>query len=413
MPARPLVRLPVPPGRSGVTAVLAALPSALDGTGPAVAPVPVASMTVSATYVSRVLAAVRPDDPEHPLERDDVAVVLATSGSTGDPRGVLLPAAALRASADAALDRLAGHGRGEESPAATWLAALPVTSAGGLQVLVRSVVAGSDPVVLGSVGGAAPFDPGEFAAAALETRRRAGSGPAYVSLVPAQLRRLLGEPAAVEGLHALDAVVLGGAAAARSMLDAARDLGVSVTTTYGMTETGGGCVYDGRPLDGVGVRIGSGDEIELTGPTLAAGYRLRPADTAARFVDGWYRTGDLGRLDDGRLRVAGRLDDVVQVRGVNVGVGAVEQVLADAPDVDAVAVVAVAAPDGGARLVAFAVPRPDGLLDDDVRARLAERVREELGGPAVPRDLRAVASLPLLPNGKIDREALRSAAARG
>lgn len=217
----------------------------------------------------------------------------------------------------------------------------------------------------------------------------------------------------MDALVALDAVVLGGAAAARSMLDAARDLGVTVTTTYGMTETGGGCVYDGRPLAGVGARIGAGDEVLLSGPTLAAGYRLRPEDTAARFVDGWYRTGDLGRLDDGRLRVTGRLDDVVQVRGVNVAVGAVEQVLADAPDLDAVAVVAVADSDGGARLVAFAVPRPDGVVDDDVRGRLAERVREELGGPAVPRDLRTVASLPLLPNGKIDREALRSAAARG
>jgi O-succinylbenzoic acid--CoA ligase len=163
-------------------ATLARVTAALDGTGPALLP----------TVDPRVLAALRPDEPVE----DDVAVVVPTSGSTGEPKGVLLTADALRASAQATADRLGGHGQ--------WLLAIPTTHVGGLQVLVRSVLAGTTPVLLDG-----SFDD---AAARLDGPRR------YVSLVPTQLRRLLDSPA----LTAFDAVLLGGAAAPADLLEAAR-----------------------------------------------------------------------------------------------------------------------------------------------------------------------------------------------
>ncbi len=183
--------------------------------------------------------------------------------------------------------------------------------------------------------------------------------------------------------------------------------------TYGMTETAGGCVYDGAPLPGVRVQVSAGDEgddgeIRRGGPVLALGYRLRPLDTADRFADGWFRTGDVGRLTaDGRLTVTGRRDDVVQVRGTAVGVAAVEGVLAAVPGVRECAVVAVDGGDDGSRLVAFVVPEAGPTPGDDLVDRLRATVRRQLGPAAVPRTVHPLHSLPVLPGGKIDRSALR------
>jgi O-succinylbenzoic acid--CoA ligase len=353
-----------------VGALLPALAAALDG-GPAVVPeVPAA-----------VLAALRPDEP---LEHDDVALVVPTSGSTGAPKGVLLTAAALRASALATADRLGGHGQ--------WLLAIPPVHIGGLQVLVRSLLAGTTPVVLPP----GPFDAAAFAAA---TARLTGPRRC-VSLVPTQLRRLL-QAQDCAGLRAYDAVLLGGAAAPAPLLERARAAGVRVVTTYGMTETSGGCVYDGVPLDGVRVSV-DGGRVRLGGPVVARGYRLRPDLTAAAFDGDVFTTSDLGRLDGGVLTVLGRADDVVVSGGENVPPLAVEAALERHPSVLEAAVTGVPDEEWGSRVVALVVLRAPLTL-----AAARDHVAASLPRAWAPRELREVEALPLLASGKLDRAALR------
>lgn len=350
-------------------ATLENLAAALEGSGPPLLP----------STDPRVLSALQ---PEEPLEHDDVALVVPTSGSTGEPKGVLLTAANLRASATATADLLGGHGQ--------WLLAIPATHIGGLQVLVRSLLAGTEPVLL---DGPTTVEAFEAATAQLTGQRR------YVSLVPTQLRRLVGSPALLE----YDAVLLGGAAAPPALLDAARAAGARVVTTYGMSETSGGCVYDGVPLPGVtvGVRAESGDRIALAGPVVARGYRLRPDLTAQAFSGDRFLTTDIGQLDrDGRLVVLGRADEVIVTGGEKVAPAAVEAALAAHPAVAEVAVVGVPDEEWGARVVAVVVLRAGEVLT-------LEQVREHVGAllprVAAPRELRVVEALPLLTSGKIDR----------
>ena len=326
--------------------------------------------------VAAARTALRPEEPLEP----GADLVVVTSGSTGNGRAVLLSAAALRASAAATHARLGGPG--------SWLLALPVSAIAGLQVLCRSVLAGTRPVRL------RPDEPLSAAVGRLQEGRR------YTSLVPTQLRRYLdAEP---DALRSFDAVLVGGAAADPALLARAQADGVAVVTTYGMTETAGGCVYSGRPLDGVRVRVTDG--VELAGPTLALGYRLDPAATEAAFTDGWFRTRDAGTLDaDGRLTVTGRLDDVVITGGVNVAPAAVEAALREHPDV--IDAVVFGRPDAewGHRLVAAVVPAPGRTPE---LAALREWVAARLGRPAAPRRLRLLDAVPLLHTGKPDRRAV-------
>ena len=348
--------------------LLPALAAALDG-GPAVVP----------EVAPEVLAALRPDEP---LEHDDVALVVPTSGSTGEPKGVLLSAGNLRSSALATADRLGGHGQ--------WLLAIPPTHVGGLQVLVRSLLAGTTPVGL---------PPGPFEAAAFAEATARLHGPRrYVSLVPTQLRRLLADP---DPLRAYDAVLLGGAAAPAALLERARAAGVRVVTTYGMSETSGGCVYDGVPLDGVRVAVDDG-RVRLGGPVVARGYRLRPDLTAAAFDGDVFTTSDLGRLDGGVLTVLGRADDVVVSGGENVAPLAVEAALERHPSVVEAAVTGAPDDEWGSRVVALVVLRGPLTLE---QAR--EHVAAALPRSWAPRELREVEALPVLASGKLDRAALR------
>ncbi|WP_156043659.1 o-succinylbenzoate--CoA ligase [Cellulomonas sp. URHE0023] len=342
--------------------LLPALAAALDGTGAAVGPGP---DTVA----------------------DEVALVVRTSGSTGDPRGVLLSAAALRASAAATADRLAGPGH--------WLLALPLQHVAGLQVLVRSVLAGTRPVVLPD----GPFRAPAFVAAATTMH----SGPRYTSLVPTQLVRLLDDPAGSDALREFDAVLVGGAATGSDLLDRARSAGVAVVTTYGMSETCGGCVYDGVPLDGVSVRTDDAGRILLAGPVLAEGYTGGRGHLEDPFVhvDGrrWLVTSDLGSWAGGRLTVLGRADDVLVSGGTKVSPHAVEAVLERFGEV-----VVVGLPDAewGQVVVAVVVPRPGSTPTlADARAVVTER----LGAAHAPRHLVVTGSLPLRGPGKIDRRA--------
>ncbi len=365
---RQLTVLPAPGDPDAVLGtVLPAVRAALDGA----APLAVLPAGPAAAPGRGVLA------PDEPLE-DGADLVVVTSGSTGGARGVLLPAAALRASATATLDRLGGPG--------TWLLALPVSAVAGLQVLVRSALAGTVPTVLG---------PGERLADAVA---RTGGRRRYTALVPTQLRRFLdAEPVA---LRAFDAVLVGGAATDPALLDRARGAGVAVVTTYGTTETSGGCVYDGVPLDGVRVRADD-DGITIAGPVLALGYRLDPDATAAAFTGGKFRTRDAGAIGpDGRLAVTGRLDDVVVTGGVNVAPQAVEGVLREHPDVADAVVFGRPDEEWGQRVVAAVVPTAGARPD---LAALRPWVARRLGGPSAPRELHLLEAVPLLHTGKPDR----------
>jgi O-succinylbenzoic acid--CoA ligase len=379
--ARHLTLVPAPgPDDTGAVlgTVWAALRRCLDGDAP------LAVLPAGPGPAAAAQAVLRPDVPLEP----GTDLVVVTSGSTGSGRGVLLSAAALRASATATLDRLGGPG--------SWLLALPTSAVGGLQVLVRSALAGRTPAVL------ARGESLEYAAARLPAGDRR-----YTSLVPTQLRRYLATERAA--LAAFDAVLVGGAATDAVLLQEARDAGVAVRTTYGMTETAGGCVYDGVPLAGVEVRVDE-DGVQLAGPVLARGYRLDPAGTAAAFGDGWFRTRDAGDLDAaGRLTVSGRLDDVLVSGGVNVSPQAVEAVLREHPSVADAVVTGHPDPEWGQRVVAAVVPAPGAT---PALAELRSWVAGRLGAAAAPRGLRFIDAVPTLHTGKPDRRAVAAALAR-
>jgi len=349
------------------SAVVDKLAAALAG-GPAVLP-----LSGEDPRAGELRAAMAPDEPTLP----GTAVVVATSGSTGVPKGVELSADALAASADATHARLGGPGQ--------WLLTLPAHHIAGVQVIVRSLLAGMVPVLRGTQAFA-------DAVGTMTGVRR------YTSLVPTQLLRLLDDPAGVDALRSFDTVLLGGAATPAPLLERARAARVRVSTTYGMSETSGGCVYDGRPLDGVRVRLVDG-VIELAGPVLASGYRLDPVGTAAAFVDGWFRTTDLGLLADGSLSVLGRADFMINTGGVKVAPAAVEAVLSAQPGVAEVCVVGLEDAEWGQMVAAAVVPAGPEPDADALRAA----VRGRLGGPATPKVVRFVSALPLQGPGKIDR----------
>lgn len=308
--------------------------------------------------------------------------VVETSGSTGRPKQVLLPRASVLASVEASARRLGASGQ--------WLLALPEEYVAGLQVVCRSLVAGHEPVRLG--------DHASFAAAA-----GAMSGEhRFVSLVPTQLHRLLDTDAPVlAGFHT---VLLGGGPIDPALRARAAAAGVRVVATYGSAETSGGCVYDGLPLDGVGLAIGADGRVRVGGPTLFAGYDGDPKLTAQVLVDGWFLTSDAGRLDeDGRLQVLGRLDDMVVTGGVNVPAPAVAARLREHPLVREAEVLGVPDEEWGHRLVAFVV---GSVTLEELRDWVAaERPRSW-----APRQVVALDAVPLLANGKPDRLALRSMA---
>jgi o-succinylbenzoate---CoA ligase len=363
------------------------LAAALDGSGPAIAPVDAA---LPPARLAGLLAALGPGSvedadgvitPFRPAQEeglaDETAVIVGTSGSTGVPKGVELSAAALLHSAQASLTR-AGARPGER-----WLCCLPASHIAGIQVLVRSLVSGTDPVL----------------AERADAPTVAGCGCAHVSLVPTQLRRLLDTP---EVLAGFSSVLLGGAAAPAGLLAAARAARVPVMTTYGMTETCGGCVYDGVPLDGVQVRIGDDERIWIGGPVLFSGYRGAPQNPAGQ----WFRTGDLGRLDPaGQLIVRGRADDVINTGGHKVVPGEVAAALQTAPGVADVAVVGLPDDEWGEMVVAVVVPADPA--DPPAAELLRLHVRQRLPRYAAPGRVVVIDVIPMLVSGKHDLAGLR------
>ena len=321
------------------------------------------------------------------------AVIVETSGSSGYPKSVVLPIGALRASATATAERI-GSG--------SWVRALEPTYVAGLQVLVRSILAGTDPAVI-----PASFTPEQFveAAAGLDA-------PRYTSLVPAQLTRLLDaaarDPAVADCLRGFEAILVGGQALPAAELQRSAALGIRIVRTYGSSETSGGCVYDGVPLAGVSIRV-EGGEVQIAGPVLASGYLDDDERTAKAFVtdaDGtrWYRPGDTGTFA-GTLRVPGRRDNVIVSGGSNVSLDRVERVVRTVPGLEAAVVVPVTDARWGQASVI--VVEGSGAAVDDALAEARTRVECEIGAPARPRAIVRVERMPLLPSGKPDRGRLR------
>jgi o-succinylbenzoate---CoA ligase len=375
---------------AGADALLGPLAAALDGTGPAVLPL---DPGLPRPQLRRLLEELRPDAVRTPdgLVRsepgglpasDGTAVVIATSGSTGRPKGVELSAAALLASARASLDRIGAR------PGERWLCCLPASHVAGVQVLVRSLVSGTEPVITSRL------DP-EIVAAC---------GCAYVSLVPTQLRRLVDARA---DLESFGKILLGGAGAPARLLAEAATAGGRVVTTYGMTETCGGCVYDGMALDGVRVAAGRDGRIRIAGPVLFTRYRRRPDLTRDALAGGWFTTSDVGTVGpSGRLTVRGRADDVINTGGEKVIAGEVAAVLETCAAVRAAAVVGRPDDEWGERVTAVVVPA-DPAAPPDLNM-LRTHVRGVLPPAAAPRELMIVEEMPLLPSGKPDLQALRT-----
>jgi o-succinylbenzoate---CoA ligase len=320
---------------------------------------------------------------------DDVVLVATTSGTTGAPKGALLTAAALTASASATHDRLGGPG--------SWLLALPPYHIAGVQVLVRSVLAGTVPVELDVSTG---FDIARLPGAV----GRLGSGRRYASLVAAQLAKALSDPAAAAALAELDAVLIGGGPAPQPILDGAATAGITVVRTYGMTETAGGCVYDGVPLDGVRLRLQVDGRVVVGGATLAKGYRNR-VDPDPFAEPGWFRTDDLGAVDDaGMLTVLGRADDAISSGGLTVLPQPVEAALRTHPAVRDAAVFGLPDDRLGQRVVAAVVVN-DGCVPPTLDT-LRVHVTRVLDATAAPRELHILDALPRRGIGKVDRTEL-------
>lgn len=342
------------------------------------------------TEVRRLAAALALGEPID----DDAALVVSTSGTTGTPKGAVHTASSLRASIDATAEVLGGPG--------SWLLAMPPHHIAGLQVLLRSLAAGHDPIVLDLAAG---FDPSALPAliAAMPGDRR------YTSLVPTQLRKALADPLAAAALAGLDAILVGGAATGPALAARAIEAGLPIVRTYGMSETAGGCVYDGRPLPGARLRIAEADDdgvgrVALGGATLAKGYRNLP-DHPAFAEPGWFLTDDLGAIDHQVLRIVGRADEAISTGGLTVVPQVVEAVLSELPGIAECAVFGVPDDRLVERVVVAVVTAPGAPMpgDEELRALVTER----LDRYAAPREVHILDSLPLRGPGKVDRRALR------
>ena len=325
----------------------------------------------------------------------EAAVVIETSGTTGKPKRVWLSADALIASATLHLDTLGGPG--------VWWLALPTSYIAGVQVLTRSLIGGSPPILTPP----GPFDEHSLLDLRPHLEAAQHQGPVYSAMVPAQLQRLITaaetQPDVRDTLALFDAILVGGQAIPQALADGAANLGVSMIRTYGSAETAGGCVWDGRPLAGISVGEVDG-RLAISGPMLAGGYLDDPALSAKRFVvvDGvrWYVTDDQGVIgQDGIVSVVGRVDDVIVSGGKKVSLAEVERILVDELGVSDCVVVAGTHEEWGQVPVVVGVTPVD--LD---KAR--GTVGAWLGSHARPDRFVLVPEIPLLASGKPDRVAI-------
>ena len=354
--------------------VAGSLAASLSG-GPPIAPLPADPIEQR--------RAITMFQPSQPVTEADAAVVVATSGSTGAPKGVVLSRAALCASVEAMRIRLGGAG--------DWALALPTHYVAGLMVLARACLDGTRAVPVRSDLSNLPQ-----AADTLSQRR-------YISLVPAQLDKGLRRDDATEALASFSAVLVGGAPTSLGLVERARAAGIRVVTTYGMSETCGGCVVDGDPLPGVAIELADDGRILIRSSTLFTGYRLRPDLTAETVVDGKLRTQDRGCWKAGNLVVLGRMDDIVITGGHKVDLSDVEQSVQRWAAEGGADAAVLSLPDPVWGTIVIAVSDSPGSLKE-----LQAAVREWLPAYAVPRELISLDQLPRLISGKPDRMAIRS-----
>ena len=323
-----------------------------------------------------------------------VGLIVETSGSSGKPKRVTLSREAILASANASQIRLGGPGQ--------WLLALPINFVAGANVLIRSLVADTQPVLMNT---SVPFTAEAFArAASLMTATRR-----YTSLVPTQLGRIA---TAIEDafspsgkndfllaqLRKFDAILVGGQAPQDEVLERLTELGVKIVTTYGMTETGGGCVYDGLPLDGVKLSL-VGNRIEIAGPVLASEIA---DDSGVQPIGESFVTNDLGEFDDsGRLKVLGRIDRVIVSGGLKISLDRVEELARAVPGVAELAATAIADREWGQRVGIVYLGSPE--VADEIALALAN----DLGPAGKPVRVVRTDGVPKLPSGKHDLQAIK------
>ena len=383
---------------------------------------------------------------------EPIALVVGTSGSTGTPKRTALTARALAASASAT-ERFFGS---NSDAASQWLLALPAHYIAGAQVLARSVLAGTAPVIARSVIEPVHFSPEVF----LQAVERMSSARRFISLVPTQLHKLLESADADshlgaeihEALGSFTGILLGGAPASAGLLAASTALGLNTVTTYGSAETAGGCVYSGSVLPGVQVKLVPEEgmpavpdtggkqaqvgRIWISGAHLASGYIGDAARTAEHFftaADGtrWYRTDDYGLLSpaaapnsnencsEQRLQVLGRSDDVLISGGVKISARAVATVLEEHPAVREACVVGLPDARWGTAIAAAVTLVPSAgataaptenrpALNEELCALLRARCAEKLGAPAAPKQLSILPDFPLTSTGKPDRAEIYS-----
>jgi O-succinylbenzoic acid--CoA ligase len=331
----------------------------------------------------------------------NVALVIETSGSSGAPKRVALSADALLASAAAVENELGGQGQ--------WLLSLPVHYIAGMQVLTRSIVAGSIPIVQPA---------GHFSARVFADLVEQLEAPLrFSSLVPAQLARVIDAAEADGGIRSLvqrlDAILVGGQALPQALFERALELGFTVRRTYGSSETAGGCVYDGRPLGQVQARVTAG-ELELSGPVLAEGYLGDEELTARKFYTDagrrWYRTADSGDVTPaGLVRVSGRIDNVIISGGIKVSLDRVERVVQSLEGFRGAVVVPQPSEEWGQ----VSVVVTDGEVSEGSLERIREAVIAGPGRAAAPVKIVRVERMPTLGSGKPDRLALARRLASG
>lgn len=383
---------------------------------------------------------------------EPIALVVGTSGSTGTPKRTALTARALAASG-AATENFFGS---NSDAASQWLLALPAHYIAGAQVLARSVLAGTAPVIARSVTEPVHFSPEVF----LQAVERMSSARRFISLVPTQLHKLLESADANpslgaeihEALGSFAGILLGGAPASADLLAASAALGLNTVTTYGSAETAGGCVYSGSVLPGVRVELMPEEgmpavpdiegkpaqvgRIWISGAHLASGYIGDAARTAEHFftaADGtrWYRTDDYGLLSPAndpdstahgnapRLQVLGRSDDVLISGGVKISARAVATVLEEHPAVREACVVGLPDARWGTAIAAAVTLVPSAgaaatptenspALNEELCALLRARCAEKLGAPAAPKQLSILPDFPLTSTGKPDRAEIYS-----
>ena len=296
------------------------------------------------------------------------ALLVSTTGSSGTTKEIELSAAALLSSARAS-NKFLGAEYGN-----TWSLLLPLNHIAGINVLIRSLELGTTPTnLLGYEGKFPKAD--------------------YTAIVPTQLFRALhGDENLLNHLSSAKAVLVGGAALTKELRSKAESAGITIVETYGSTETSGGCIYNGAPLDGVEVAIGDDNRIAIKGTILAQNLTNE---------DGWYFTSDAGHFDNGKVVIDGRIDDIVITGGENISLTAIDRVLAQSyPDIQS-ASFAVADPEWG-QAIHIALVGGDPSLETAIQELLAR----ELGVAAKGKGFHYVAELPLIGIGKVDKRAL-------